>query len=150
MKIWIERAALISILREAQASIDGRETGGLLIGFEAEKGVAITEAGKPGPEAVRRRGFFLRDLEFAERLLQDAFLRTGAVWVGDWHTHTVSCDRPSTRDAQSYMNLVNDEELAFDQFIALIVTSRSGTFSDARLAPWTACRQGLRRVDLVL
>lgn len=150
MKIWLERAALISILSEAQASRDGRETGGLLIGFETEEGVLITEAGKPGPEAVRRRDFFLRDLEFAERLLRDAFLRTGAVWVGDWHTHTVSCDRPSITDAESYIRLLNDDELAFDEFLTVIVTSRSGTFCDARLAPWTASRQGLRRADLVL
>jgi len=150
LKIWLERTALISILSEAQASRDGRETGGLLIGFETEAGVLITEAGKPGPEAVRRRDVFLRDLGFAERLLQNAHSSTRAVWVGDWHTHTIGSDRPSFTDAQSYTTLLNDEELGFDHFVALIVTSRSGSFCDARLAPWTASRQGLQRAHLML
>ncbi len=150
VKVWLERAALVSILTEAQASVDGRETGGLLIGFEVSEGVLVTEAGGPGPNAVRRGDFFLRDLEFAECLLQDAFARTGAVWVGDWHTHPGYGDQPSPIDTRSYKTLLADAELDFEEFLALIITSESGAFCDARFAPWVASQEGIERAELVI
>jgi integrative and conjugative element protein (TIGR02256 family) len=150
VSIWLERPALVSILSEAQASSDGRETGGLLVGFQTENGVVITQAGEPGPNAIRKRDFFLRDLAYAECVLQNAYGRTGAVWVGDWHTHIVRCDRPSRTDSDSYRTLLDDDELRFDAFIALIVTSESSTFCDARISAWTASLRGLERAKFVL
>jgi integrative and conjugative element protein (TIGR02256 family) len=150
VNVWLEPAALVTILSEAQRSKDRRETGGLLIGFETDGGLLVALAGEPGPNAVRRRNFFLRDLKFADELLSCAFDRTGAVWVGDWHTHPGYSDRPSSTDTNSYMQLLSDDELQFEAFLAIIVTSTSGTFCDAKLSPWVATPEGVARARLML
>jgi integrative and conjugative element protein (TIGR02256 family) len=145
LRVWIEPQALVAILAEAQSSADGCETGGILAGFKTELGFLVTHAGSPGAEALREPHLFSRDLDHSERLLERAFTATGAVWIGDWHTHTVACDCPSAIDAGSYDVLLADHELAFDAFVAIIVTSQSGKFCDCRLAVWLACPSGLVR-----
>jgi integrative and conjugative element protein (TIGR02256 family) len=150
MKIWLPRRALVAILAEAQASADGRETGGILAGFEIDTGLVVNAAGPPGENAIRRRDFFLRDLETAEQLLVREFDDHGAVWIGDWHTHTIGDGRPSSTDATSYMRLLNDPELQFSTFLSLIVTSRSGRFTDIEITPWLAATRGIRRGQIEL
>jgi len=150
MKVWLERAALVSILTESQASADGRETGGLLIGFDVPEGLLVTDAGAPGPKGVRRNDFFMRDVDYAEDVLRDVFMRTGAVWVGDWHTHPGYPNGPSRTDTKSYMRLLADAELNFDAFLAVIVTSASGNFCDSKLAAWAAFPRGIERAEIVI
>jgi integrative and conjugative element protein (TIGR02256 family) len=150
MRVWLTSRALVTILSEAQASSDGRETGGILVGFECANGIFVTEAGGPGARAVRRRDFFLRDLDAADQLLERAFDASRATWVGDWHTHTICDERPSGTDADSYRRLLADAELQFERFLALIVTSASGSFADAEIWPWLAGARGLRRSVLAL
>jgi integrative and conjugative element protein (TIGR02256 family) len=150
MRVFLASLALITILREAQASIDRKETGGILAGFEIADALIVTAAGGPGPEAIRRTDFFQRDLRTADQLLEDAFQTSGALWIGDWHTHTVVDERPSATDSDSYQRLLADEELAFTRFLSLIVTSDSGSFADASIMPWIATKTGIARGHLEL
>ncbi|WP_280403775.1 hypothetical protein [Nocardia brasiliensis] len=62
-----------TIARETRISIsDGKEIGGILLGGCGVDGsVRVRFAGTPGPQAIRRPTFFVRDLEhtrvYAER-----------------------------------------------------------------------------------
>jgi integrative and conjugative element protein (TIGR02256 family) len=150
LKITISRDALVKILVEAQASIDGTETGGILAGFESSEALRVAVAGGPGPKAVRRPDLFIRDLEEADRLLQQAYDESGAVWIGDWHTHTLASGWPSSTDRASYQRLLADRELDFRIFLALIVTSRSGSFVDAEISAWLASGRRAYRGELSL
>ena len=150
MKIYLERSALVTILAEGQASVDGKETGGILAGFEADDALIVTIAGPPGPNAVRRANLFDRDIELAEAILQEAFEGAGAVWIGDWHTHTLVSGRPSPTDYASYQRIISEPELKFEVFLSLIVTSDSGTFTDARITPWLARPGSIEKSQIAL
>ena len=65
---------LATIAREASASTDGRETGGILLGFDASElgELLVMEAGGPGPKAERRADYFRRDLNHAREVADDA------------------------------------------------------------------------------
>lgn len=136
MKIVLQPDALRSVLREARSSADGKETGGILIGHEFERGTVITEAGPPGPDAVRRADFFQRDNCYSDRLLEVAFERERALWVGEWHTHLVNLDRPSSTDMKTYAAFLADETLGFDRFVAFIVTARDGSWTVPTIHAW--------------
>jgi integrative and conjugative element protein (TIGR02256 family) len=143
VKVSIARDALVTILVEAQASADGKETGGILAGFELDGELVITVAGGPGADATRRPDLFVRDLADADQLLERVFDESGAVWIGDWHTHTIVSGHPSATDLVSYRRLLEDSELGFSVFLALIVTSANETFADAELTAWVASDRGV-------
>ena len=114
-----------AITAEAHRSQDGRETGGILLGFDSNGALAITEAGGPGPGAVRTRRTFRRDLGHAQRLADLAWRRDGAQWVGEWHTHPSGDLEPSVLDLRSYQRHLHDPELNLHRFVALIVGVRA-------------------------
>ena len=144
-KVRIASGAVATIAAKAAASSDGFETGGILLGFEASwlGEVLVLEAGGPGPNAERRRDFFCRDLGHAQRLANDAFLRTTARWIGEWHTHPYGPLAPSRKDLRTYRRFLRDPELGFKSFIAVIVGSNDGEWKKPRAAAWLI---GLRRV----
>src|SRR5205807_598109 len=112
------------IVGEAPSSVDGRETGGILLGHDPGPGAIpqITVAGDPGPRADRRPDGFNRDLEHARRLADAAFARDGSIWIGEWHTHPGGPPCPSPMDMTTYTSLLEDDELGFVRLLSLIVT----------------------------
>jgi integrative and conjugative element protein (TIGR02256 family) len=113
-----------TIEQEARRSSDNRETGGILLGHDAngDGPLQITVAGQPGPGARRSALRFSRDLDYSRRLADEAYDHDGSVWVGEWHTHPKGPTRPSRRDLRTYRELLLDKELAFEEFTAVIVT----------------------------
>jgi integrative and conjugative element protein (TIGR02256 family) len=105
--IDIAPEARSAIMRLSPESADGSETGGILLGRgpDADGVVRVEIAGEPGPRAERRPDFFLRDLEHARGLAARAWQETGAVWIGEWHTHPMGGARPSATDLGTYARL---------------------------------------------
>ncbi len=141
MNLWVavDSTAVETIRRQAQESADGRETGGLLLGFGPadDGGVRVIGAGGPGPTADRRPDFFLRDLEYARGLARDAWVEGGAEWVGEWHTHPTGGCRPSKTDLATYIRLLRNPRLRFDLFVSIVVTPHPAqTWEDPLLALW--------------
>lgn len=142
--VKVDDLALQTILNEAHASRDGKETGGILLGHDLDStgAIAVIEAGDPGPRAVRRRDFFRRDLNHAQRLADDAFRHHEAVWVGEWHTHVLGNDVPSDLDLKTYRGFLGDSELGFEIFLAIIVTTKEeGRWQTCRLTTWAVGRE---------
>lgn len=106
--VVIGRSALQSIRAEARASLDGRETGGVLLGprsFSSLDPLRIVDAGGPGANAVREVGSFGPDHghdialehEYARWLGGDGGPR------GHWHTHPdPDGHAPSTEDLNAW------------------------------------------------
>ncbi len=123
----------------AAASIDGCETGGILLGHGPDENgvVRITEAGQPGPHAVRRPDYFQRDRKYAQALAAAAWQREQAQWVGEWHTHPMGSPEPSARDLRTYAGHLRDPELGFVVFVAVIVTPAApDDWSSTNLSTW--------------
>lgn len=66
------------------------ETGGMLLGYEADNGEAVVTAViGPGPRARHRRYRFSPDAEYQQSELTAHYVRTDGreTYLGDWHTH---------------------------------------------------------------
>ena len=122
--VRIRTNALRAITLEARTSMDGRETGGILLGHDPapDGGVEVTTAGDPGPAADRRPNGFTRDLAHARHLADQAFDLDGSVWLGEWHTHPTGPPAPSSQDMNTYRKLLADDRLDFERIVSLIVT----------------------------
>jgi integrative and conjugative element protein (TIGR02256 family) len=145
--------ALRVIERETLASqSDGNETGGILLGYRVGPNVTqVCFAGTPGPKAVRRPDFFLRDLAHTQAFANRHFLEDAAVWIGEWHTHPHSSPTPSPQDLSTYMRLLDDPELDFEgEFISLIVGPAEPSSRLWFLASWVCSANQVRHVPIQL
>ncbi len=134
-----------TIATEAPASIDGSETGGILLGHDRGETITVTRAGDPGPHADRRPDGFLRDLAHSRRLADEAYDEDGSVWVGEWHTHPAGPGVPSRTDEETYGRLLADPELGFTRLASIIVFPYpEHSWSELALAAWTADADGIR------
>ncbi|MEH1130792.1 Mov34/MPN/PAD-1 family protein [Micromonospora sp. CPCC 206061] len=123
-RVVLAPRAATTIRDEAQRSADGNETGGLLLSHADDTPAWVRSAGDPGPAAVHRPTFFLRDLRHAQQLAADAFARDGGEWIGEWHTHPGAAPIPSARDLHTYLGFLADPQLRFNAFIAVILVER--------------------------
>lgn len=84
--ISITSAALNVISSEAPRSMDGLETGGILLGTDTLEGICIRHAGSPGPNARRSSVTFLR----ATSTMRNSSLKPhgGRIAVNGWGSGT--------------------------------------------------------------
>lgn len=113
-----------AIATAAALSVDGRETGGILLGRDPDAVglIKVVCASGPGPHAIRGPSSFLRDLNYSRRLARLAYERERLQWVGDWHTHPQGPRVPSAFDLRTYASHLSNPELNFEAFVAVIVT----------------------------
>ena len=114
------RSAITAHVRAAPKT----ETGGILIGRDgADDTLEITLATGPGPKAVRRKHFFLREKAFIQRALDREVARCkGAVeYVGEWHVHPAHDSPPSFVDRRSLWRIARRRNYPTDRPVLLIV-----------------------------
>lgn len=140
----ITDVALSAIAREAVQSVDGLETGGILLGNDAADGIDIRHAGGPGPNATRGERTFTRDLDHARRLANSAWSEDRSQWIGEWHTHPTGGLSPSEVDLHSYLRHLHDPELRFDRFVVIIAGFDS--FAHVIVATWIVDRNHILAV----
>lgn len=139
--VTLSERAFAVIIQETQATDDGCETGGILLGAVSNRDAAVRHAGRPGPAAVRTPTAFLRDLAAAQAFAEAAWAVDRSQWIGEWHTHPGMSPIPSATDVTTYADFLDDPALAFAEFISLIVTP---TESGPVLAGWW-CGDGIIR-----
>lgn len=144
-----ERAAH-AIVQESQASADGTETGGILLGHDSGNDcISVAVAGGPGPRAVRRSNRFSRDLAHAQALADTAYDRDGSVWIGEWHTHPKGPPEPSEIDLNTYFSHLYDHRLDFDRFVALIaLPCPAHAWEHATVVAWVVHNGGAEIAEL--
>jgi integrative and conjugative element protein (TIGR02256 family) len=137
MTVTISATALTVIQEEIQTTPPALETGGILLGTRDPLRVAV--AGNAGPGAVRTPTFFLRDLDHAQRLAAVEAERSGAQWIGEWHTHPTGPPHPSPTDLATYLRLQHQPSgTLVSGVLSLIVTPQAGSLV---LTAW-ACIDG--------
>lgn len=80
------------------------ETGGMLLGYEADNGEAVvTTVIGPGRNAKHRRYRFSPDAEYQQAELTAHHLRTAGreTYLGDWHTHPLGSTTLSLLDKRT-------------------------------------------------
>jgi len=143
--------ASTTIAREAPASADRCETGGILLGHDLGHRLSVTVAGGPGPNADRRCDGFLRDLDHARRVGDAAYERDGSVWVGEWHTHPGGPMSPSPTDMRTYARLLADPELGFNRVLSLIATQCPvHGWEETSLTGWIVDETGAHLTDIAV
>lgn len=164
--VVINRSALSVIVAEAKRSVDGLETGGILLGDDTihipgphDDGPYVRHAGGPGPAAIRRATFFRPDYVQAQRDALDAFVADGSNWLGTWHTHPslgpVRHNRPSNIDLRVYRQHLADEAVGLTRFVALIVTPPplqtlhpNRPWKTVRVMPWIVTKHWITATSL--
>ncbi|HEV2924397.1 MAG TPA: Mov34/MPN/PAD-1 family protein [Solirubrobacteraceae bacterium] len=120
--------AMADIQQLARASQDGKETGGVLLGFDATDTtpLTVTAAGDPGPHAQRSASRFRRDLKHAQAIADAAWALDRSLWIGDWHTHPAGDPSPSTTDLAGYRAALRAGDLPSFLSVILSPGARSG------------------------
>ena len=105
-----------------------QETGGIMIGKRlAGDRIIIVAATKPGPNAEHYQFEFGLDADHANAELQRWIARDPEVdFIGVWHKHPPSLDRPSAGDRQSAYKLFADPDYANVELVNPIVVIRGG------------------------
>ncbi|MEU2762540.1 Mov34/MPN/PAD-1 family protein [Streptomyces sp. NPDC007094] len=143
--VHLTKEALRVITDELRTADRTRETGGILLGHHVHDTVTVQHSGTPGPQAVQTPTYFLRDRAHAQTLADHAYAQDNSVWIGEWHTHPTSRPVPSSRDATTYHQLLNDPELGFRSFIAVIVSPRGPHWN---ITAWTCQNNTIAQVAL--
>jgi integrative and conjugative element protein (TIGR02256 family) len=113
-----------SFLRATAAQSSGAETGGILIGHNRESEILIVRATDAGPNSKRSQCGFLRDTSYCQRILNEEFAKSGADYVGEWHTHVIDLPRPSRGDLETLVNIVLDPDYNFRSFAMILAIVR--------------------------
>lgn len=88
-RLWLARSTYGEMSELANQSFP-LETGGMLLGYEADGGdIVVKSIIGPGPKARHRRYRFRPDAEYQQAELTTHHLRTRGqeTYLGDWHTH---------------------------------------------------------------
>lgn len=149
-RVVLASAAATTIREQARRSADGNETGGILLGRADAATMWVRSAGDPGPAAVHRPSFFLRDLHHAQRLAAEAFAHDGSEWIGEWHTHPGGAPIPSALDLRSYLGFLADPLLRFDAFVAVILISPARNWHRPEAYAWVCNDNVAVRVSLTV
>lgn len=147
--VRISPIARRDIVRLAKESVDGRETGGILLGFDATGSMpqTVTVAGDAGSHAERSPVRFRRDLAHAQALARDAWLLDRSLWIGDWHTHPMGWPHPSGVDLGSYRRVLSTG--AMSVFLSIIVSPTAhGGWDEPEVATWIVTPTAVRPADL--
>jgi integrative and conjugative element protein (TIGR02256 family) len=135
----------------AAAAGDGLETGGILLGSDHTPSgpIIVRHCGDAGPAAIRRRNYFRRDLAHARALAAEAAAVDGSVWIGEWHTHSITMPEPSHRDLRTYQKLLDDPQLAFARILAIIILADAeASWQAPVLYAWSFTGSVLRQLTI--
>lgn len=149
----IAGAAFANLVDYAAQAADGRETGGILLGHDPGLTARplVRHVGDAGPNAVRRRSTFVRDQAHAQTLAERQHCVDRSVWIGDWHTHLIALPEPSDRDLTSYRRLLDDPDLSFARFLAVIVLAGpDDDWSRPSLHAWSFTGSVLRALPVAV
>lgn len=122
-EVWVAQRVLDHI-KSLAAGSPHIETGGILMGPPDASKIVVTQATGPGPRAIRTRGHFLRDTVYCQAVLDKAHRRYGWDYVGEWHSHVVPLDHPSSGDIDTLNRIMSDPDYGFRHFIMILAVLR--------------------------
>lgn len=129
--LWVAASAYDQILELGQRQAP-RETGGMLLGYEANDGSAVvTKIIGPGPEARHGRFRFTPDGKYQQSSLEEHYWATDGreTYLGDWHTHPLGDSTPSTLDRRTLARIANERLSGTKHPLMAILAGGSGRWN---------------------
>ncbi len=123
-KVSITSEAYELMKKEIKES-NNLETGGVLIGCITESGeFVINKATEPGPRATKTETYFLKDEEFTQKELENAFQVFGdkGLYLGEWHYHPQGANSPSGTDIKSLTEIAKQDTYRIDLPLLIILS----------------------------
>jgi integrative and conjugative element protein (TIGR02256 family) len=122
--------------REAQRMFP-KETGGVLMGYQAASEMVVTSVIGPGPNAVHGGYAFVPDYNYQEEEIARVYEESGrnAVYLGDWHTHPDGLDRLSEADRRT-LKIISDHKQARINRPVMVILWGRGEWSFAAWRGW--------------
>jgi hypothetical protein len=130
-KVLVLERVLRTIEREIRPYRNSNtETGGILIGgYIDPEAVLIIGASGPGPLAEHHDAEYALDVGYAQDILNEYTTRYPNVdYVGEWHRHPGTFDRPSGGDWETAARILQDPSYRVDALINPIVILPGGEF----------------------
>ena len=110
----------VAFIRDTALASPRAETGGILIGHHKGRDIHVVKATDAGPGATRSRCGFLRDTLYCQGVLNREFEKTGADYLGEWHTHVLDLPRPSEGDLRTLAAIMLDPDYQFPSFAMIL------------------------------
>lgn len=101
------------------------ETGGVLVGqYAHDDAILVKFASGPGPKAKKTESSFVRDIEYCQAFIYEKYQQFGerAIYVGEWHYHTLNISEPSHVDLTSMAQISNQPNYLTDNPLMIIIT----------------------------
>lgn len=114
-------------MQKMVAEREGIETGGVLAGMRQPDGsIHLTHASGPGPKAIHEPTRFEKDVEFCQKFLDKLYMETSGevVYMGEWHSHPNSDNRPSGLDLRSLSEISEQQEYLTENPVMIIFSSK--------------------------
>lgn len=93
--------------------------------------------------------YFLRDTEYCAKILRECYKKSGADYVGEWHSHVGRLNRPSEGDLLTLSGIMKDTDYDFDVFAMVIAVKSRGIRSRRiRLNGFIATKAFVRSVRI--
>jgi len=107
------------------------ETGGVLAGSVRENGdFEVRFASGPGPKAIRSSSKFEKDIAFCQEFLDKLYSNSGAIYLGEWHSHPSDNNKPSSTDLKSLTEIaVQPNYLTENPLMVILSNSGDPSFS---------------------
>jgi integrative and conjugative element protein (TIGR02256 family) len=124
-KVYINKNTL-EFMQQLIAKNPKIETGGVLAGFVDEnRNFCIIHASDPGTKAICTPAKFEKDVEYCQNFLDDLFARfeDRAIYLGEWHSHPCSNNRPSNTDLKSLTGISYQKEYLTDRPLMIIFSN---------------------------
>lgn len=122
MMLILSEKAYRSIVAECR-SVDGTETGGILIGKKIdEQRIVVPFSLGPGLKAKKSRYRFSPDVQWQQSRMERLFHMFGVDFVGSYHRHLGNDGRPSHLDLKTARQITSDPGWNVTEAIFPIVT----------------------------
>lgn len=99
------------------------EAGGILLGTVFPDRIEISQVSTPSSEDKSGKYFFNRSVKKAQKIIDEAFQKSGGklIYLGEWHTHPEAIPIPSFVDRQTINELFKDTIMEIDYILFVIV-----------------------------
>jgi integrative and conjugative element protein (TIGR02256 family) len=124
--VWLPGSALAQMRAQARRH-KPLEHGGMLLGWESDGQLVVSQLVDAGPKMKATRSSFAPDGDWQQRQLEGIYADSGrtVTYLGDWHSHPRGSRRPSGRDQQTATMIAAVEESRTPEPVSIIL--RKGT-----------------------
>lgn len=121
--MWIDQRVMDAMTAHALAHRPF-ETGGVLLGYWADREIVIRAATQAGPVAVHERKRYVPDSAHDRNRIDSIYRSSGRYWtyLGDWHSHPSGGGSPSVLDRRTLRTIADEPAARASTPVMVIVT----------------------------